>query len=204
MADAVVCNAGTILLDALVGDRPAVASSTTKARPPGESWAAKNVIGKHYEELAASSAFYRAESLRRGGRRDRAGRSRIRTSSLRNAGGLSSRWSASSTAAQPGVSSTRSPTGSGVTRRESRDDPARPGRGGRRRCAGRLPPARGRRPRDRDGQRARRDGTTEILERYERDGPSAADTRGRPTTCARTSGSRGWRVSRRRSTAPTG
>ena len=31
--------------------------------PAGESWAAKNVIGKHYEELAASSAFYRAESF---------------------------------------------------------------------------------------------------------------------------------------------
>ena len=28
--------------------------------PPGETWAAKNVIGKHYEELAASGAFYRA------------------------------------------------------------------------------------------------------------------------------------------------
>ena len=31
--------------------------------PPGESWAAKNVVGKHYEELAASGAFYRAESF---------------------------------------------------------------------------------------------------------------------------------------------
>ena len=29
--------------------------------PPGESWAAKNVVGKHYEELAASGAFHRAE-----------------------------------------------------------------------------------------------------------------------------------------------
>ena len=31
--------------------------------PPGESWAAKNVVGKHYEELAASGAFYRAASF---------------------------------------------------------------------------------------------------------------------------------------------
>ena len=37
------------------------ASSTTRERRPGESWAAKNVVGKHYQELAASGAFYRAE-----------------------------------------------------------------------------------------------------------------------------------------------
>ena len=59
--DAVVCNAGTILLDALVGDRPAVCVLYDEGAPPGESWAAKNVVGKHYEELAASGAFYRAE-----------------------------------------------------------------------------------------------------------------------------------------------
>lgn len=57
----VVCNAGTILLDALVNDRPAVCVLYDEGAPPGESWAAKNVIGKHYEELAASGAFYRAE-----------------------------------------------------------------------------------------------------------------------------------------------
>jgi hypothetical protein len=57
----VVCNAGTILLDALVNDRPAVCVLYDEAAPPGESWAAKNVIGEHYEELAASGAFYRAE-----------------------------------------------------------------------------------------------------------------------------------------------
>ena len=61
--DAVVCNAGTILLDALVGDRPAVCVLYDEGAPPGESWAAKNVVGKHYEELAASGAFYRAESF---------------------------------------------------------------------------------------------------------------------------------------------
>ena len=60
-ADAVVCNAGTILLDALVGDRPAVCVLFDEGAPPGESWAAKNVVGKHYEDLAGSGAFYRAE-----------------------------------------------------------------------------------------------------------------------------------------------
>jgi UDP-N-acetylglucosamine:LPS N-acetylglucosamine transferase len=60
-ADVVVCNAGTILLDALVGDRPAVCVLYDEGAPDGESWAAKNVVGKHYEELAASGAFYRAE-----------------------------------------------------------------------------------------------------------------------------------------------
>jgi CDP-glycerol glycerophosphotransferase (TagB/SpsB family) len=59
-ADAVVANAGTILLDALVNDRPAVCVLYDEGAPPGESWAAKNVVGKHYEELAASGAFYRA------------------------------------------------------------------------------------------------------------------------------------------------
>jgi UDP-N-acetylglucosamine:LPS N-acetylglucosamine transferase len=57
----VVCNAGTILLDALVNGRPAVCVLYDEGAPAGESWAAKNVIGKHYEELAASGAFYRAE-----------------------------------------------------------------------------------------------------------------------------------------------
>jgi UDP-N-acetylglucosamine:LPS N-acetylglucosamine transferase len=61
--DAVVANAGTILLDALVNDRPAVCVLYDEGAPPGESWAAKNVVGQHYEELAASGAFYRAESF---------------------------------------------------------------------------------------------------------------------------------------------
>jgi hypothetical protein len=59
----VVANAGTILLDALVNDRPAVCVLYDEGAPPGESWAAKNVIGEHYKELAASGAFYRAESF---------------------------------------------------------------------------------------------------------------------------------------------
>jgi hypothetical protein len=62
-ADAVVANAGTILLDALVNDRPSVCVLYDEGAPAGESWAAKNVVGKHYEELAASGAFYSAESF---------------------------------------------------------------------------------------------------------------------------------------------
>lgn len=61
--DAVVANAGTILLDALVNDRPAVCVLYDEGAPPGESWAAKNVVGEHYRELAASGAFYSAESF---------------------------------------------------------------------------------------------------------------------------------------------
>lgn len=58
--DCVVANAGTILLDALVNDRPAVCVLYDEGAPPGESYAPKNLIGEHYRELAASSAFYRA------------------------------------------------------------------------------------------------------------------------------------------------
>jgi CDP-glycerol glycerophosphotransferase (TagB/SpsB family) len=61
--DAVVANAGTILLDALVNDRPAVCVLYDEGAPAGESWAAKNVVGKHYEELADSGAFYVAKSF---------------------------------------------------------------------------------------------------------------------------------------------
>jgi UDP-N-acetylglucosamine:LPS N-acetylglucosamine transferase len=60
-ADCVVSNAGTILLEALVNDRPAVCVLYDEGAPPGESWALKNVVGEHYRELAASNAFYRAE-----------------------------------------------------------------------------------------------------------------------------------------------
>ena len=61
--DVAVANAGTVLLDALVNGRPAVCVLYDEGAPPGESWAAKNVLGKHYEELVASGAFYRAESF---------------------------------------------------------------------------------------------------------------------------------------------
>jgi UDP-N-acetylglucosamine:LPS N-acetylglucosamine transferase len=61
--DVVVCNAGTIMLDALVNDRPVVCVLYDEGAPPGESWAAKNVIGEHYRDLAASGAFHTAESF---------------------------------------------------------------------------------------------------------------------------------------------
>jgi CDP-glycerol glycerophosphotransferase (TagB/SpsB family) len=59
--DAVVSNAGTILLDALVNDRPAVCVLYDEGAPAGESWAWKNVSGEHYKSLIESEAFYRAE-----------------------------------------------------------------------------------------------------------------------------------------------
>ena len=62
-AACVVANAGTILLEAIVNDRPAVCVLYDEGAEPGESWALKNVIGEHYKELAASGAFYRAESF---------------------------------------------------------------------------------------------------------------------------------------------
>lgn len=59
--DCVVANAGTILLDALVNDRPTVCVLYDEGAPPGEAWALKNVIGEHYRELTESGAFFRAE-----------------------------------------------------------------------------------------------------------------------------------------------
>ena len=88
--DVVVCNAGTILLDALVGDRPAVCVLYDEGAPPGESWAAKNVVGKHYEELAASGRVLPGGELRRGRGRDRARARSIRASSRRSGGAPSS------------------------------------------------------------------------------------------------------------------
>jgi CDP-glycerol glycerophosphotransferase (TagB/SpsB family) len=61
--DVVVSNAGTILLDALVNDRPAVCVLYDEGAPPGESWALKNVSGEHYRSLIESEAFYRAHSF---------------------------------------------------------------------------------------------------------------------------------------------
>ena len=37
--------------------------SVRRGAPPGESWAAKNVVGEHYRELAGSGAFSTAESF---------------------------------------------------------------------------------------------------------------------------------------------
>jgi CDP-glycerol glycerophosphotransferase (TagB/SpsB family) len=59
--DVVVSNAGTILLDALVNDRPAVCVLYDEGALPGESWALKNVSGEHYKSLIESDAFYRAD-----------------------------------------------------------------------------------------------------------------------------------------------
>ncbi len=58
--DCVISNAGTILLDALVNDRPAVCVLYDEGAPAGESWALKNVSGEHYKSLIESEAFYRA------------------------------------------------------------------------------------------------------------------------------------------------
>jgi hypothetical protein len=58
--DVVVANAGTILLDALVNDRPAVCVLYDEGAPPEERWAELNVVGEHYRRLTASDAFVRA------------------------------------------------------------------------------------------------------------------------------------------------
>lgn len=60
--DCVVANAGTILLEALVNDRPAVCVTFDEGAPPGERWAELNLGGEHYRQLAQSAAFYRAAS----------------------------------------------------------------------------------------------------------------------------------------------
>ena len=48
----VVANAGTILLDAIVNDRPVVCVLFDEGAPPGESWAMGNLAGEHYRSLA--------------------------------------------------------------------------------------------------------------------------------------------------------
>ena len=58
--DCVVANAGTILLDALVNDRPAVCVLYDEGAPPDERYAELNVTGRHYLELVRSGAFLRA------------------------------------------------------------------------------------------------------------------------------------------------
>ncbi len=57
----VVTNAGTILLDSLVNDRPVVCVLYDEGAPPGVTFAAFNVIGEHYKELMDSGAFYLAD-----------------------------------------------------------------------------------------------------------------------------------------------
>jgi CDP-Glycerol:Poly(glycerophosphate) glycerophosphotransferase len=62
-ADCVVANAGTILLDSLVNDRPAVCVLYDEGATPEERYAELNVTGKHYAELVQSDAFLRATSF---------------------------------------------------------------------------------------------------------------------------------------------
>ena len=51
---------------------PSVCVLYDEGAPPGESWAAKNVIGEHYRQLAASGAFHTAETFDEVVGRDRA------------------------------------------------------------------------------------------------------------------------------------
>ena len=60
----VVTNAGTILVDALVNDRPVICVLYDEGGSAGpDSWAAKSVIGEHYRDVAESGAFLEARSL---------------------------------------------------------------------------------------------------------------------------------------------
>jgi len=61
--DCVVSNAGTILLEAVVNDRPAVCVLFDEGAPPGERWAELNVVGRHYRELVEAGAFPLARSF---------------------------------------------------------------------------------------------------------------------------------------------
>jgi hypothetical protein len=61
--DCVIANAGTILLEALVNDRPSICVTFDEGAPHGRSWADLNLTGKHYRELLASDAFYRADDF---------------------------------------------------------------------------------------------------------------------------------------------
>jgi hypothetical protein len=105
--DCVVANAGTILLDALVERPSGGVRPLRRGRASGESYAMKNVIGEHYRELAASSAFYRAESFE-GSWRGSGAHSRIPTSSPRNGVASLAPSSVTSTVARAPASSTRS------------------------------------------------------------------------------------------------
>lgn len=59
----VVANGGTILLDAVVNDRPSVCITFDAGAPPGERWADLNLGGVHYRELIDSDALYRADDF---------------------------------------------------------------------------------------------------------------------------------------------
>jgi hypothetical protein len=59
----VIANGGTILLDGVVNDRPAVCITFDEGAPPGERWAELNLGGEHYRELIDSDALYRADDF---------------------------------------------------------------------------------------------------------------------------------------------
>jgi UDP-N-acetylglucosamine 2-epimerase len=59
-ADCLIANAGTILLEALVNDRPSVCVTFDEGAPAGREWAGLNLTGEHYHRLLESEAFYRA------------------------------------------------------------------------------------------------------------------------------------------------
>ncbi len=61
--DCVVANAGTIMLEALVNDRPAVCVVFDEGAPEGLSWADLNLTGEHYRKLLESDAFLRPEDF---------------------------------------------------------------------------------------------------------------------------------------------
>lgn len=61
--DCVIANAGTILLESLVNDRPSVCIAFDEGAGPGEGRAGLNLTGEHYRALLASEAFYRVSSL---------------------------------------------------------------------------------------------------------------------------------------------
>jgi CDP-glycerol glycerophosphotransferase (TagB/SpsB family) len=59
----VVANGGTVLLDGLANDRPAVCVTFDEGAPPGERHADLNLGGAHYRELIRSDAIYRADDF---------------------------------------------------------------------------------------------------------------------------------------------
>jgi CDP-Glycerol:Poly(glycerophosphate) glycerophosphotransferase len=59
----VVANGGTVLLDAIANDRPAVCITFDEGAPPGERYADLNLGGEHYRELIGSPALDRADDF---------------------------------------------------------------------------------------------------------------------------------------------
>jgi hypothetical protein len=59
----VIANGGTILLDGVVNDRPAICITFDEGAPRDEHWADLNLGGEHYRELIDSDAMYRADDF---------------------------------------------------------------------------------------------------------------------------------------------